>query len=97
MTREQPNFQTVGRGEVVIYRTGNEAPTLEVRLDKDTVWLSQRQMAELFDKDSDTICLHIRNVLKEGELEEAATTEDSSVVQLEGGRRVRRGRSRSEM
>jgi prophage maintenance system killer protein len=90
MTNEQPNTEPLGRGEVVIYQTGKGAPALDVRLDKDTVWLSQRQMADLFDKDSDTIGLHIRNVLKEGELEEGATTEDSSVVQLEGGRQVRR-------
>jgi prophage maintenance system killer protein len=77
-------------GKIVLYQAGNRHPALEVRLDKETVWLSQRQMAELFDKDSDTVGLHIRNILKEGELEAGATTEDSSVVQMEGSRRVRR-------
>jgi len=47
-------------------------------------------MAELLDKDTDTIGLHIRNIYKEGELEPDATTEESSVVQNEGGRKVRR-------
>jgi prophage maintenance system killer protein len=47
-------------------------------------------MAELFEKDTDTVGLHIRNIFKEGELEPTATTEESSVVQKEGGRQVRR-------
>lgn len=89
MTNELPSTEPMGRGEVVLYQTGKGAPALDVRLEKDTVWLSQRQMADLFDKDSDTVGLHIRNVLREGELEEGATTEDSSVVQSEGGERRR--------
>jgi prophage maintenance system killer protein len=78
------------KGEVIIYQSGKSAPALEVRLERDTVWLNQRQMATLFDKDTDTIGLHIRNAFKEGELEEASTTEDSSVVQQEGARQIRR-------
>ena len=78
------------RGEIVIYETDSGGSALEVRLDKDTVWLTQRQMASLFDKDTDTVGLHIRNVYKEGELEEGPTTEESSVVQSEGSREVRR-------
>lgn len=61
-----------------------------VKLEKDTLWLTQRQMAELFDKDTDTIGLHIKNIYHDGELAEAATTEEYSVVQLEGKRKVRR-------
>ncbi|MDZ7583104.1 MAG: virulence protein RhuM/Fic/DOC family protein [Deltaproteobacteria bacterium] len=61
-----------------------------MRLDRETVWLNQRQMAELFDKDTDTIGLHIRNIYKEGELTRKGTTEESSVVQNERGRQVRR-------
>lgn len=56
----------------------------------ETVWLTQRQMADLFSKDSDTIGLHIRNIYNEGELIPDGTTEESSVVQDEGGRQVRR-------
>jgi hypothetical protein len=78
------------RGEVVLYKPPDGGAALQVRIDKETVWLTQRQMAELFGKDTDTVGLHIRNVYKEGELEETATTEDSSVVQREGGRTVRR-------
>lgn len=63
---------------------------MDVRLEKETLWLNQKQMSELFDKDSDTIGLHLRNIFKEGELEEQATTEEFSVVQTEGQRQVRR-------
>jgi hypothetical protein len=76
--------------DVVLYHTDDGKTRLEVQLDRDTVWLSQRQMAELFEKDTDTIGLHIRNVYKEGELPKEGTTEESSVVQDEGGRQVRR-------
>ena len=76
--------------DVILYRSEDGAVQLEVQLDRDTVWLNQRQMAELFDKDTDTIGLHVRNIYKEGELPRKGTTEESSVVQNEGGRRVRR-------
>lgn len=78
------------QGEVVLYEAADGGPALDVRLEKETVWLSQRQMAELLEKDTDTIGLHIRNIFKEKELDEGATTEESSVVQTEGGRKVRR-------
>jgi len=76
--------------KVVIYQSADGQAFLDVRLEQETVWLSQKQMAELLDKDTDTIGLHIRNIYKECELEPGATTEKSSVVQNEGGRKVRR-------
>jgi len=76
--------------DVVLYNTEDGRVQLEVQLDRETVWLNQRQMAELFDKNTDTIGLHIRNTYKEGELPREGTTEESSVVQNEGGRQVRR-------
>lgn len=90
MTEEHSRDTSHIGGEIVLYQSEGGSPVLEVRLEKDTVWLSQRHMAALFDKDTDTIGLHIRNIFKEGELEEIATTEDSSVVQEEGGRKIRR-------
>ena len=78
------------RGDVVMYKLPDGASALEVRLGKDSVWLTQRQMASLFGKDGDTIGVHVRNVFKEKELDRSATTEESSVVQTEGGRSVRR-------
>lgn len=71
---------STGLGEIILYRAADGGPALDVRLERETVWLNQRQMAELFDKDTDTVGLHIRNVFKEGELEPDSTTEESSVV-----------------
>lgn len=63
---------------------------IEVRLIQETVWLSQKQMAELFEKDTDTIGLHLKNIYKDSELDENSTTEFFSVVQTEGKRTVNR-------
>jgi death-on-curing family protein len=79
-----------GRGEVVVYDAPGGEARVEVRLAHETVWLTQRQMAELFESSTDNVGLHLKNIYAERELDEAATTEDSSVVQLEGRRRVRR-------
>jgi len=76
--------------EIKIYKTPDGKTSIEVKLKKETVWLSQKQMAELFDKDSDTIGLHLRNIYKSGELEELSTTEKYSVVRQEEKRKVRR-------
>ena len=75
------------KGEIILYRSPDGKAALDVRLEQETVWLNQRQMAELFDKDTDTIGLHIRNIYKEGDLTRKGTTEHSSVVQKEGGGR----------
>lgn len=77
-------------GEIVLYRAKDGMINLDVRLERETIWLTQKQMADLFGKDTDTIGLHIRNIFREREVDEASTTEDSSVVQSEGGRAVRR-------
>ena len=56
--------------KIIIYNTEDGQTKIDVRLEHDTVWLSQAQMAELFDKDRKTITEHIQNVFKEGELAE---------------------------
>jgi len=76
--------------EIKIYNTPEGNTSIEVKLEKETVWLSQKQMAELFDKDSDTIGFHLRNIYKSEELEEISTTEKYSVVRQEGKRKVKR-------
>ena len=73
-----------------IYQSKNGQTEVHVKFDNETVWLSQKQMALLFDKDVDTISLHLKNIYKSAELEEIATTEDSSLVQMEGKRKVKR-------
>jgi prophage maintenance system killer protein len=64
--------------------------SVNLLLHKDTLWINQKMMAELFDKDSDTIGLHIKNIFADNELAEASTTEIFSVVQKEGNRNVTR-------
>ena len=76
--------------EIKIYKTENGNTTVEVKLEKETVWLSQKQMAELFEKDTDTIGLHLKNIYKSEELDEFSTTDKYSVVQKEGNRNVQR-------
>lgn len=76
--------------EILIYKGDNGETEIEVKLERDTIWLSQKQIADLFDKDSDTIGLHLKNIFTTGELEESPTTEEYSVVQKEGTRNVKR-------
>ena len=78
------------QNQIEIFQGENNEINVEVKFEADTVWLSQRQMSELFAKDSDTIGLHIKNIFNQGELERNATTEDYSVVQTEGKRVVNR-------
>lgn len=76
--------------EIKIYQLNDGQAEVQVKFENETVWLSQKQMAQLFDKDTDTISLHLKNIYKSGELDEISTTEDSSVVQQEGKRKVKR-------
>jgi len=76
--------------EIIIFKSEDDSNEIQVRLEGETIWLSQRQMSELFEKDSDTVGLHLKNIYNSGELEEGSTTEYSSVVQTEGHRQVRR-------
>lgn len=80
------------KGEIVLYQPDELAAHIEVRIDdeQETIWLTQKQMGLLFDKDSDTIGLHLKNIYAEQELDENATTELFSVVQQEGSRQVKR-------
>jgi len=68
------------KSEIKIYKTPNGETSIDVKLENETVWLSQKQMADLFEKDSDTIGLHLKNIYKSNELDEKATTEKYSVV-----------------
>ncbi len=76
--------------QIEIYQTDDGQMQIQVRLEKDTLWLSQAQMSELFGKSSDNIGLHLKNIYKTGELDQFSTTEESSVVRQEGKRQVRR-------
>lgn len=77
-------------GEIAVYEAPNGEVALDVRLEQETVWLTQRQMADVFRTSLDNIGLHLKNVFTDGELDRVATTEDFSVVRSEGHRKVRR-------
>ena len=74
----------------LLYAGDDEKVHVRVLIHGETLWLPQRLMAELFQTTPDNISLHLKNIFTEGELAEAATAEDFSVVQNEGGRAVRR-------
>lgn len=75
---------------IEIYQGADGQAQVEVRFGQETVWLSQAQMAQVFDTSTDNISLHLKNIFAEQELDEAATTEDFSVVRQEGQRTVNR-------
>lgn len=76
--------------EIVIYRTADKRTEVEVQFDGETVWLTQAQMATLFNQTKQNISLHISNCFKEKELNRKATVKESLTVQTEGKREVKR-------
>ncbi|GHU04346.1 toxin Fic [Alphaproteobacteria bacterium] len=76
-------------GEIVLYQRDG-APAIDVRLDGETVWLTQAQMADLFQTTPQNITLHLKAIFAEGELNEAATCKDYLQVRQEGKRQVSR-------
>lgn len=78
------------KGEIIIYQTSDGQTELDVRLEGDSVWLSQSQLSTLFKSDRTSIGRHIRNIYKSGELKENATCAIFAQVQQEGNRAVKR-------
>ncbi len=76
--------------QFLIYRSAEEDISVDAFIKDDTIWLTQKGMAKLFDCTTDNISFHLKNIYAEGELDETATAEESSVVQMEGSRQVRR-------
>lgn len=72
------------KGDIVIYQAETGATALQVHLDHDTVWLTQKQMAELFGKTVPTINEHIKNVFREGELKEEAVIRNFRITAVDG-------------
>lgn len=77
-------------GELILYQTEDGTTKIEVRLQDETVWLSQKLLAELFQKDVRTINEHIANIYEEGELTPVSTIRNFRIVQSEGNRQVTR-------
>ena len=78
------------KSSIAIYQPHADQPAIDVRLEGETVWLSQRQMGELFDVDVRTISEHLSNVFSSGELEKEATIRKFRIVRHEGTRNVTR-------
>jgi hypothetical protein len=70
--------------QIIIYQSEGGEVKLDVRFDGDTVWLTQKLMAELFDCSTDNISLHLKNIFKEGELSENSVTEEYSITASDG-------------
>lgn len=75
---------------IVLYGNIDDGPVVAVVVENETLWLTQKQMAELFNCSTDNISLHLKNIFNEGELDPISTTEESSVVQTEGARQITR-------
>ena len=76
--------------QFLLYNTPEENIKVNVIVKDETLWLTQKAMAELFDCSTDNISLHLKNIYNDGELDEISTAEEFSVVQREGNRDVRR-------
>jgi hypothetical protein len=76
--------------EILIYQSPDGKTRIDVTLSEDTVWLSQSQMAELFQTTKQNISLHLKNIFEEGELAPQSTVKESLTVQVEGSRSVQR-------
>lgn len=76
--------------EIIIYQTSDNTPKIEVKLQEENIWLSQQQIAELFQSSRTNVVEHIKNIYTEGELSETATCRHFRQVQTEGSRQVSR-------
>jgi hypothetical protein len=81
---------SIPRGEILLYESGDGSVQVNVRLDRESIWLTQEQMSTLFDRERSVITKHIRNVFAEGELEREAvcakfahTASDGKTYQVE--------------
>ena len=84
------NNQSPPKGEVVVYEASDGEARVDVRLEGETVWLTQRQMGEVFGTTPENVVMHLRGIFASEELAEQATTKDLLVVRTEGKRQVRR-------
>jgi len=75
---------------IQIYRTKDGEACVDVRFEKETVWLTQRQMGEVFDTTPENVLMHLKNIYKTGELRKDSTAKDFLVVRTEGRRQVKR-------
>ena len=89
---KQIGIQTImeNRGEILLYQSEDGTVKIDVRMENETVWLSQKSMAELFQTTVPNINIHLKNIFDEGELDPNRTIKDFLIVRLEGKREVNR-------
>lgn len=75
------------KNNIIIYQLDDGKTKIDVKLEDETVWLSQQQMADLYDTTKQNISLHIKNIFDEEELDENSTVKEFLKVQQEGNRR----------
>ncbi len=80
----------MGNSQIIIYQTESGQTKIDVRLENETVWLTQKLMAELFQTTPQNITIHLKNIFEEGELQEDATCKNFLQVRQEGNRKVER-------
>jgi hypothetical protein len=90
MADEKNLASNENQGDIVIYQTEGGATKIDVRFVDETVWLTQQQMAELFQSSRTNIVEHIQHIYEEGELDEASTCRKFRQVRNEGNRQVAR-------
>jgi len=83
--KKEMKKQSEDKGEIILYQP-DDSLKLEVRLDDETVWLSQAQMAELFQTTRNNVTMHISNIFKEGELERIVVCKDSLLTTQHGAK-----------
>ncbi len=86
----KPNSFPADSTGILLYRTEDGRNRIQVRLENETVWLTQRSMAELFQTTPQNITIHVRAIYRDGELSEPATCKDFLQVQKEGERSIQR-------
>lgn len=82
--------EEIGKSEILVYKTNDGRIKIDVRLEEETVWLTQQHMAKLFQSTKQNISLHIQNIFDEGELCPEATVKDFLTVRHEGKRQIKR-------
>jgi len=78
------------KGDILIYRSPQGNTKIDARLVNESLWLTQKQLAELFQTNVPNINIHIKNIIEEGELEAVRTIQDFLIVQKEGKRNIKR-------
>jgi hypothetical protein len=78
----------IDKGEIIIYQSDNKSTQLEVRIDEETIWLTQVQIVTLFSTSKANVSEHIKQIYQSKELEAKATVRNFRIVQVEGSRRV---------